>query len=201
MNLDAFLENTHYVDFQTQIIQDKAKELFTDDMTDIEKAEKAFLFVRDEIPHSFDIQATAVTAKASDVLKEKTGICHAKSNLLAALLRSQRIPAGFKFEHLTLADDDSLGYCTHCYNAVYLQDKWVELDARGNKPGVDAQFSLSEAKLAFMPRKEYDEYFIEGIFAEPDIEVMTRLDRSKTLEDVVGGLQDAVGFSLELLAR
>lgn len=32
--------------------------------------------------------------KASDVLKYKIGICHAKSNLLASLLRSQNIPTG-----------------------------------------------------------------------------------------------------------
>lgn len=187
--MEEFLANTYYVDYMAENIQKKAKELFSEEMTDVQKAEKAFLFVRDEIPHSFDCNATVVTARASDVLEQKTGICHAKSNLLAALLRSQGIPAGFRYEHLTLADDDSLGYCLHCYNAVYLEGKWIELDARGNKPGVDAQFSLNERKLAFMPREEYDEYFLEGIFDKPDEATMERLDKAKNLQDVVNGLQ------------
>ena len=188
--MEEFLANTYYVDYMAENIQKKAKELFSEEMTDVQKAEKAFLFVRDEIPHSFDCNATVVTARASDVLEQKTGICHAKSNLLAALLRSQGIPAGFRYEHLTLADDDSLGYCLHCYNAVYLERKWIELDARGNKPGVDAQFSLNERKLAFMPREEYDEYFLEGIFDKPDEATMERLDKAKNLQDVVNGLQE-----------
>lgn len=188
--MEEFLANTYYVDYMAENIQKKAKELFPEEMTDVQKAEKAFLFVRDEIPHSFDCNATVVTARASDVLEQKTGICHAKSNLLAALLRSQGIPAGFRYEYLTLADDDSLGYCLHCYNAVFLEGKWVELDARGNKPGVDAQFSLNERKLAFMPREEYDEYFLEGIFDKPDEATMERLDKAKNLQDVVNGLQE-----------
>lgn len=188
--MEEFLANTYYVDYMAENIQKKAKELFSEEMADVQKAEKAFLFVRDEIPHSFDCNATVVTARASDVLEQKTGICHAKSNLLAALLRSQGIPAGFRYEHLTLADDDSLGYCLHCYNAVYLEGKWVELDARGNKPGVNAQFSLNERKLAFMPREEYDEYFLEGIFDKPDEATMERLDKAKNLQDVVNGLQE-----------
>lgn len=188
--MEEFLANTYYVDYMAENIQKKAKELFSEEMTDVQKAEKAFLFVRDEIPHSFDCNATVVTARASDVLEQKTGICHAKSNLLAALLRSQGIPAGFRYEHLTLADDDSLGYCLHCYNAVYLEGKWIELDARGNKPGVDAQFSLNERKLAFMSREEYDEYFLEGIFDKPDEATMERLDKAKNLQDVVKGLQE-----------
>ena len=188
--MKEFLESTYYVDYTSPNIMQKANELFSEDMTDIEKAEMAFYFVRDEIPHSFDCDATIVTARASEVLEHKTGICHAKSNLLAALLRSQGIPAGFRYQHLTLAENDSLGYCLHCYNVAFLDGKWVELHARGNKPGVDAQFSLTERKLAFMPRDEYDEYFIEGIFDKPDEETMKRLESAKNLGDVVRALQD-----------
>jgi len=109
----------------------------------------AYEFVRDKIPHSFDVGANVVTAKASDVLKNETGICHAKANLLTALLRSQKIPAGFCFQHITLMDDDSKGYCVHCFNAVRLDGRWIKIDARGNKAGVDARFSLNKPILAF----------------------------------------------------
>ena len=155
--MKEFLESTYYVDYTTSNITQKAKELFTEDMTDIEKAEMAFYFVRDEIPHSFDCDTSIVTVKASEVLEHKTGICHAKSNLLAALLRSQGIPAGFRYQHLTLADDDSLGYCLHCYNVAFLEGKWIELDARGNKENVHAEFSLDEERLAFPIRNQLGE--------------------------------------------
>jgi hypothetical protein len=43
-------------------------ELFHEEQSEIEKAKIAFEFVRDEIYHSWDIQNTRVTCKASEVL-------------------------------------------------------------------------------------------------------------------------------------
>ncbi|HEX3039089.1 MAG TPA: transglutaminase family protein [Caproiciproducens sp.] len=189
-NLPLFLAQDSYVDFSSPVIQKEADALFAgiDDKTKI--AETAFLFVRDEIPHSFDCNASVITAKASDVLVYKTGICHAKSNLLAALLRARGIPAGFCYQHLTLADDESKGYCLHCYNAVYLNNQWIKLDARGNKAGVDAQFSLGEPKLAFANRPRYDEYFYPGIYARPHGAAMKMLEKAKTIQDVMNHIPD-----------
>ena len=178
----AFLEASQFVDSGDPAVAKKAEELSRGLSTDEEKACAAYRFVRDKIPHSFDVRADAVTAAASDVLRRGTGICHAKSNLLAALLRAMGIPAGFRYQHLTLADDDSKGYCLHCYNAVWLDGKWVELDARGNKEGVNARFSVGEPVLAFPNRPEYDEYFFEGIYATPDAPTMALLCRAKTPE-------------------
>lgn len=161
--LKLFLKETEYINFLNVIIQKKAKELFAECKIDIVK-----------------------TAKASDVLKYSTGICHAKANLLAELLRSQGIPCGMCFQHLTLADDDSLGYCIHCYNAVFVNGKWIKLDARGNKKDVDAQFSLDEPKLAFIPRPQlYDEYFYDGIYANPNKETMEMLEQAKSIQDII----------------
>jgi transglutaminase-like putative cysteine protease len=109
--MEEFLETSKYVNYDSALINFKAKELFEAKMTDTEKAKTAYLYVRDEILHSFDCNAQVITAVASDVLKYGTGICHAKANLLAALLRSQGIPTGFCYQHLTLVDDDSKGYC------------------------------------------------------------------------------------------
>lgn len=189
-NIDRFLETNQYVDYNDEKIQQKASELFAVPMTDIEKVKKAYEFVRDEIPHSFDCDAKVITAKASDVLTYKTGICHAKANLLAALLRSQGIPTGFCFQHITLFSDDSMGYCVHAYNAVYLDGKWVKLDARGNKPGVNAQFSLQEPILAYTNRKEYDEYFWKGIYANPQLATMRMLKSAKSLQDILENIPD-----------
>ena len=179
-----FLLATDIVDFQHLAIQDKTQQLFTAGMNDVEKASVAYQFVRDEIPHSFDCNAQVITARASDVLIHQTGICHAKANLLAALLRSQEIPTGFCFQHITMADDDSLGYCVHAYNAVFIENNWFRLDARGNKPGVKAQFSLNEPILAFQNRPEYDEYDWPGIFANPHRDTMLMLKKARSLQNI-----------------
>ncbi|ABN07224.1 transglutaminase domain protein [Methanocorpusculum labreanum Z] len=192
MDMHKFLREDPYIDFSHPLIREKVEDLFSDLSSDIEKTRKAYEFVRDEIPHSFDIQADIITAKASDVLKFRTGICHAKANLLAALLRSEGIPTGFCFQHLTLAGDDSLGYCVHCFNAVFLQKRWIKLDARGNINGKDAQFSLETPILAFQNRTEYDEYFWKGIYAAPHPATMQVLDTASSLKDVVDNFPETI---------
>lgn len=188
--MDEFLVKSEYIDYESDLIILKAQQLFSNNMTNVEKAQTAYLFVRDEIPHSFDCNASVITATASDVLKYKTGICHAKANLLTALLRSQGIPTGFCFQHLTLMEDDSKGYCLHCYNAIMLYNKWVKVDARGNTKGKNAQFSMDIPILAFENRPQYDEYFFDGIFTEPDTPTMEMLRSAKTLQDVENGLPE-----------
>ena len=198
MTVTRFLAEDPYVNFSHPLIQKKARELFSDVTSEVEKARAAYLFVRDEIPHSFDIRSDIITAKASDVLFHKTGICHAKANLLAALLRSQNIPAGFCFQHVTLADDESLGYCVHCFNAVFLEDHWIKLDARGNTRGIDAQFSLETPKLAFRNRSGYDEYFWPGIFAAPHSPTMRMLEKASSLQDIIDNIPETLSESPDI---
>ena len=190
--MDIFLAASRYIDFGADNIQAKTYELFSDSMSSIDKARIAFEFVRDEIPHSFDCGATVITARASDVLKHRTGICHAKANLLTALLRSQGVPTGFYFQRITLADDDSVGYCVHAFNAVYVGGKWIKLHARGNKPGVHTHFSTEEPSLAFECRPEYEEHFWKGIYAEPHLATMKALEESRHLQDVIEELPDEI---------
>lgn len=195
-----FLLVTDMIDYHHIAIQNKIQQLFTAGMNDIDKSRAAYAFVRDQVSHSFDCNAQVITAKASDVLIHQTSICHAKANLLAALLRSQAIPTGFCFQHLTLADDDSLGYCVHAYNAVYLENRWIRLDARGNKPGVEAQFSLSEPILVFANRREYDEYDWLGIYANPHHATMQMLEKAGCLQDILDNIPDTLGKIPDLLA-
>lgn len=197
--MDKFLRETKYVDFSNPLIREKTEELFNEVDSDTEKARIAYEFVRDEIPHTFDINSAIITAKASDVLKYRTGICHAKSNLLAALLRSQNIPTGFCFEHLCLAEDESLGYCVHAFNAAFLEGKWVQLDARGNKKGVCAEFSLGKPILAYPPRIGFDEYFFEGIYADTHIETMKMLESAKTLDDIIENIPEFVTKKADII--
>jgi len=192
MSIKSFLEENPYIDFSSSIIMEKTKSLFYGVGDDITKAKIAYEYVRDEIPHTFDIQSDMITAKASDVLIHNTGICHAKANLLAALLRSQNIPTGFCFQHLTLSDDDSLGYCVHCHNAIFLENKWIKVDARGNTNGIEAQFSLTEPILAFSNRIDYDEYSWEGIYSKPHTDTMLMLEKASSLQDVIDNIPDYI---------
>ena len=192
MDDSIFLEENKYINFSSAAIRDKAKSLFDRIDGDIEKSKIAYKFVRDEILHTFDIQSDIVTARASEVLTYNTGICHAKANLLAAFLRSQNIPVGFCFQHLTLSDDDSLGYCVHCYNAIFVDNKWIKVDARGNTKGKNANFSLTEPRLAFKNRSNYDEYYFEGIYANPHLDTMLMLEKASSLQDVVDNIPDYV---------
>ena len=105
---------------------------------------------RDSIQHSSDFQRNPVTCSASQVLREGTGYCYAKSHLLAALLRANGIPAGFCYQRLSVRGDGP-PYSLHGLNAVHLPKYgWYRADSRGNKPGVDAQFTPPIERLAFM---------------------------------------------------
>src|SRR5690625_5139848 len=88
---NEYLAELNEVDYSNPVIQEKISELFNPSQTEIEKAKVAFEFVRDEIYHSWDIQGIQVTCNASEVLSKGEGICYAKSNLLAALLRAEGI--------------------------------------------------------------------------------------------------------------
>lgn len=158
--MNDYLIETQSIDYNDENIQKKFSHLKELSCDDIDYIERCFMFVRDEIPHSWDIGAEIVSKKASEVLINKTGICWAKSCLLAALLRANEIPSGISYQLLTRADNDtSDGYIIHAFNTVYIEqlDKWIRIDARGNKENVNAQFSLDEEHLAYETRSELGE--------------------------------------------
>ncbi|MBC7806097.1 MAG: transglutaminase family protein [Akkermansiaceae bacterium] len=121
--------------------------------------EAAYRFVRDTVRHSYDIRAVDITATASEVLAAGHGICYAKAHLLAAILRAMGIPSGLAYQRLVLFDDPRDGYSLHAVNTIYLREaqRWVRVDARGNKPGVNAQYSTDKEMLAFPVRPELGE--------------------------------------------
>lgn len=158
--MNDYLIETQSIDYNDENIQKKVSHLKELSCDDIDYIERCFMFVRDEIPHSWDINASVVSKKASEVLANKTGVCWTKSCLLAALLRANGIPSGISYQLLTRADNDtSDGYIIHAFNTVYIEqlDKWIRLDARGNKENVNAQFSLDEEHLAYETRSELGE--------------------------------------------
>lgn len=178
--LSQYLENSKYIDFDNAEVRRKARELRNVSSTEIELIQSTYYFVRDEIKHSWDVQDKRVTVSASDVLREGVGICWAKSNLFAALLRANGVPCGFSHQRLTLGDTPDTGYCIHSLNTVYVSalDKWIRLDARGNTDKIHAEFSLEEEVLAFHVIPENDEYDYHDNLARPVEALMQVLEEN-----------------------
>ncbi len=175
--MSAYLEVSALIDWHHPAIEVWTAAHKTSRRSDVDIAREAFEFVRDGIAHSWDIGSRRVTAKASDVLEHGEGICYAKSHLLAALLRRHGIPAGVCYQRLTLGDTPDTGYCVHALNTVYLPSlsRWIRLDARGNKPGVDAQFSTDTEQLAFPVRPELGECDYGINYAVPHPKIVATL--------------------------
>jgi transglutaminase-like putative cysteine protease len=150
--VDEFLRSTDVIDWQHPSVRAQAERLRGERTAVEDVARRCFKWVRDEIAHSTDAGTSVVTCTASDVLREGSGYCYAKSHLLAALLRANGIPAGLCYQRLSL-DDDGRRFCLHGFNAVLLPAfGWYRVDARGNRPGIDARFSPPAERLAFPVR-------------------------------------------------
>ena len=183
--MNEFLKATEYIDYYDPGVKAAAEKLREDSTDELSLVKAAYHFVRDSIHHSWDVQDPRVTVSASDALREGVGICWAKANLLAALLRANGIPAGFSYQRLTLGDTPDTGYCIHALNTVYLSslDRWIRLDARGNKEGIQAEFSLGEEKLAF-PIKSVGEKDYHDNRPDPDPGLMKVLKESDDALDM-----------------
>lgn len=180
--IDEYLKLDDVIDYDNKAIMELADTLFKEADNEIDFIKKAYEFVRDNISHSADINANIITCTASEVLKAGHGICFAKSHLLAALLRYKDIPTGFCYQKLILDDEVAPVLIYHGLNGVYIKDykKWVRLDARGNKTGVNAKFSIDTEQLAFSIRSEMGEVDCFIVYPNPDIEVLKKLRKNKT---------------------
>jgi transglutaminase-like putative cysteine protease len=189
LHLQPYLAGSEYIDWRHPLVTAKASELAAGALGDEEVARRCFEFVRDFIRHSWDYRMNPVTCKASDVLLHGTGYCYAKSHLLAALLRANGIPAGLCYRRLSVGMEGP-PYCLHGLNAVHLgQYGWYRVDARGNKPGVAAEFVPPVEKLAFQIVSASEKDF-SGIWAEPLPPVISALTQSATVEQVYENLPD-----------
>lgn len=186
--MNKYLASSEYVDWESPDVFAKAKDLARRTSDPGEIIRRCFEFVRDEIRHSWDYEQNPVTCKASDVLEFRTGYCYAKSHLLAALLRANKIPAGLCYQRLTITNAPP--FCLHGLNAAYIEDLgWYRLDARGNKQGVSAEFCPPIEELAF-PIVTHGEADLPEIWAEP-LQVVTEvLIKSTTYQEVADNLPD-----------
>jgi len=183
-DIENYLEATDIIDYYDEDIQALAKKLSIGFSDDEAIAKNCYEWVRDTIHHSGDYQDDITTYKASDVLKYGTGWCYAKAHLLAALLRANGIPTGFCYQRLSCSEYTPDIYCLHGLNWVYLKEfGWYRVDVRGNKEGVDAQFTPPTEQLAFaLSEHEFD---LNDNLTEPLNLVVEALKKYKSYEEMI----------------
>lgn len=196
-NMKEYLKEDTVIDFNNEIIAHLADLLFQKAHSEIEYIKAAYEFVRDNISHSADISKDIITCTASEVLTARHGICFAKSHLLAALLRCKSIPTGFCYQKLILDDETAPVLIYHGLNGVYVKEykKWIRLDARGNKEGVDAQFSINDEQLAFPVRTELGEEDGFIVYPNPDVKILEKLRNCKTRTELWDDLPTELGYN------
>lgn len=191
---NAYLACSEVIDWREVSVRRKAAVLASDDK--LETARRCFEFVRDEISHSVDINAEKLTCRASEVLQLGHGYCYAKSHLFAALLRANDIACGFDYQRL---DDGDGHFMLHGFNVVYLPVYgWYRLDARGNKVGVNAQFTPPQEQLAW-PTDAAGEIDYHFNLSEPLPQVVKALRQPLTVQQLWRVLPSEIEINRELV--
>ncbi|MFD5143521.1 transglutaminase family protein [Streptomyces sp. NPDC058401] len=190
--LAAYLAADDVVDHDHPLVQETADALWTATGDAYSYAKVAFEFVRDTIPHSADSGDDRVAWRASDVLDTRNGICYAKSHALTALLRARGIPAGLCYQ--LLGDAEGANPVVHGLVALRLpgSEHWSRVDPRGNKPGVDAQFTLDREQLAFPVRPELGEIDYPGLYVTGHPATLKALQESADRPQLMRNLPTAL---------
>ncbi len=182
---DYLKEIAPYIVYTTRLIKKQIKEIESKANSPFEKAKIAFEIARDEIKHSFDTGDPNVTISADDALQKKEGICFAKAHVLATLLRGMGIPAGFCYQRVLRKGTMESGYALHGLNAVFLKEiGWFRVDPRGNKQGINTQFTFDIELLAYPIRTELGEVDYPNIFVAPLPSVILAMQNSKNSQEL-----------------
>jgi transglutaminase-like putative cysteine protease len=98
-----YLGPTFFIDCDEDIIKNKARELTLNLNGMLEKAQRIFYFVRDDIRYNvYSPRPTEEYFKASKVLANAEGYCVQKALLLVALARAADIPARLRFAEIRI---------------------------------------------------------------------------------------------------
>jgi transglutaminase-like putative cysteine protease len=179
-HMERYLASTAVVDWHDPRVRQQAMSLAAGGRDPVEVARRCFEWVRDEIGHCMDCGGQRLACSASEVLVLGYGYCFAKSHLLAALLRANGIASGFDYQRLRDAEQ----YMLHGLNTLWLPvHGWYRVDARGNKPGVDARFAPPHEYLAW-PTEQPGELDYGLNLAEPLPEVVAALRRPLTVSEL-----------------
>ncbi len=130
-----YLEPTYFIDSDSEPILKFATTHTNQSASATENAIQLFYAVRDKIRYDpYDVKPIRRALKASSVILKGSGFCVAKAIVLAALARSQKIPARLGFadvtNHLSTARLRSLMksnlFIYHGYTELWLENRWVK---------------------------------------------------------------------------
>lgn len=186
-----------YIRFDTPLVKAKIEYIESNCQNILDTAKLAFEIARDEIHHSFDTQYATVNIGAEDTLAQQEGICFAKAHLLTSLLRGMNIASGFCYQRVLKQKDPQSGFALHGLNALTLDGlHWFRLDPRGNKPGVNAQFSIEKEQLAYPIRTDLGEEDYPYVFARPLESVINAMESSNTCQNLFWSRPEIVEIGL-----
>jgi hypothetical protein len=183
--LELYLESTELVDYDHASVRRLASRLIPDSGSDTDKVRAVFEYMQASTPHSINAGLPEVARRASDVVRLGHGICYAKANLFAALMRSQGIPTGFCYEKYRIDGTPGSKFVLHCLNAVYLgeYDCWVRIDVRTVDEGFDPAFRPGEDSGIFHADPTMGEEEYPWIYVRPVPSTVEALMKSRdTLE-------------------
>lgn len=135
MDKSNFLGPTFFIDCNETIIKNKSRELTADIDESLEKAQRIFYFVRDNIRYNiYSPRSSDSDFKASFVLEEGEGYCVQKAVLLVALARAAGIPARLRFAeirvlHTAQSIAEKRGsnvFPCHGLTDLYVNSRWVK---------------------------------------------------------------------------
>lgn len=183
-DVNDYLECSDIIDYDHPLVREAAEHLTYGLKDNISKSRVIFEFVSDQIFHSFQINATSVTKKASEVLDKGHGISYAKAHLLAALMRASDIPAGLCYQIRYNHELEQL--IVHGFNAVYIHElgQWVRLDASKHMDEKQWRFDLLKESPELTINKSLGEHDDMTIYLSPSRRVIKALNTSDNLEEL-----------------
>lgn len=187
-DLDDYLKCDDIIDFDDPSIEEAVEQLTAGLRDNASKAQAIYEFVRDQIFHSFDISATTVTIKASEVLEKGHGICYAQAHLLTAMMRCAGIPAGLCYQLKKFEDR----LVVHGYCAVYIDSigRWIRLDASRATEENSAPFDFGQDSPELVVNKDFGEYDDPTVYINPSKRVIKALRAFETVDELRDNLPD-----------
>lgn len=133
--MEKYLKPTYFMDWDSSLIRNKAKEITGSDNNELDRAKRIFYFVRDEIRYNvylFSLDAEELIA--SKTLRRGEGYCVQKAVLLSTLARAIGIPS--KLGLATIKNNlapkelvEKMGtnlFFPHGYSELFLDGRWVK---------------------------------------------------------------------------
>ena len=142
MIMNAYLQPSVYLDFESEAIQEIVGEFKDDFLSDIEKSKKIYLKIRDGWRYNpYNISMNREKYQASEISKREEGHCVDKAILLVACLRAVGVPARLRLAKVTnhiaverLTERFGTNVLTpHGMVEVYINKKWVKATPAFNK--------------------------------------------------------------------